>query len=560
MSHVAFLATKRVSVALRSKSIVYIRRFNYLGSVSALLFYAFSVFPSLLPRPWLMQAVISGLAIAIGYGCGVLASTSLRWIVQAEPRPAVKLWAKRVLAYATLPSILLCMMLSHYWQEEVRKLVGMPPTQTRHTIFTTLLTLTIAITLLQLGRGIRRTNKFITTRLDHFLPIRLSMLISVACITVALWWLCSGLLTTFLVTSANNLYRKHNSQTPPGITQPDATTRSGSNDSYIAWNTLGYQGKKFVATGPSTKQLQGFYGTNVQQPIRIYAGVDSARTPTKRAELAVAELKRTHAFERKVLILATPTGTGWLQPEAVDSIEYMYGGNTAIVAQQYSYLPSWISFLVDKDNAREAGVALFDAVYDEWVKLPAANRPKLITYGLSLGSFGGQAPYRSVRDIQRSVDGALFVGTPNSTQLWRDITAGRERGSLQRLPRVEGSKTVHFTDHPAYQLSTDETWKAPRTLYLQHASDPVVWLSADMLLHKPDWLSESYGPDVSKNIRWFPVVTGLQVALDQFVATTAPNGHGHNYANEMVDAWAAVAQPANWNTARSNTLKKTITP
>ena len=29
---------------------------------------------------------------------------------------------------------------------------------------------------------------------------------------------------------------------------------------------------------------------------------------------------------------------------------------------QYSFLPSWLSFLVDKENARQAGQALFEAV------------------------------------------------------------------------------------------------------------------------------------------------------------------------------------------------------
>ena len=45
------------------------------------------------------------------------------------------------------------------------------------------------------------------------------------------------------------------------------------------------------------------------------------------------------------------------------ALEYMTGGDSAIVAIQYSYLPSWISYLVDQSTAGEAGRALFDAVY-----------------------------------------------------------------------------------------------------------------------------------------------------------------------------------------------------
>ena len=56
----------------------------------------------------------------------------------------------------------------------------------------------------------------------------------------------------------------------------------------------------------------------------------------------------------------------------------MTGGDSAIVSIQYSYLPSWISYLVDQKEAREAGRALFDAVYDRWSQLSIDDRPKLI--------------------------------------------------------------------------------------------------------------------------------------------------------------------------------------
>ena len=58
---------------------------------------------------------------------------------------------------------------------------------------------------------------------------------------------------------------------------------------------------------------------------------------------------------------------------AVDPMEYMYNGDTAMVAMQYSYLPSWISFLVDKERAREAGRDLFDAGVRGLVAAAAAS-------------------------------------------------------------------------------------------------------------------------------------------------------------------------------------------
>ena len=145
-------------------------------------------------------------------------------------------------------------------------------------------------------------------------------------------------------------------------------------------------------------------------------GLDSADTAQGRAELAVRELERTGAFDREVLVVAAATGTGWLEPAAVNSVEYLHGGDTAIASIQYSFLPSWISFLVDKERAADAGQALFDAVYDRWSDLPAKQRPKLIAYGLSLGSFAGQAAFASPVDMAARTDGALWLGSPSFSE------------------------------------------------------------------------------------------------------------------------------------------------
>jgi uncharacterized membrane protein len=49
------------------------------------------------------------------------------------------------------------------------------------------------------------------------------------------------------------------------------------------------------------------------------------------------------------------------------------------------------------------------------------------------------------------------------------------------------------------------------------------------------------GPDVSPQLRWYPVVTFLQLMADKFMATAAPIGYGHVYAPaHYVDAWIEV--------------------
>jgi len=252
------------------------------------------------------------------------------------------------------------------------------------------------------------------------------------------------------------------------------------------------------------------------------------------------------------------TGTGWIEPQSADPPEFMYNGDTAEVTIQYSFLPSWISTITDKADASTAGKALFNAVYAAWSQLPASSRPKLIAYGLSLGSFAGQAAFSSAQDLRDRTEGAYFAGTPNFSQPWRTIEDTRDAGSPEWLPIYEKGSTVRFAAAPKYFARPADPWNDLRVLYLQHGSDPVVWWSPHLFLHRPGWLGEPRAPDVSPHTTWFPVVTFLQVTVDQFYGTTVPNGYGHNYGNMSVDAWSAIAPPPGWTAQRAQDLQASI--
>jgi uncharacterized membrane protein len=534
-------------------------RFNYGGLVMATLFFCISTLPSLLPRPSVYQGLISGISLAIGYGFGTSLSAALVWLLEREPKPLHKKYAWLCLAVVAPFLIILSLLLAGRWQDEVRSLVGEPTQRGQEIPVVLFVSLSIGLFLLIVARAIRRLNRFINNQLDRILPRRLSVAIGVTIVALVSFWVVSGLFVDFLISSANSFYSARNSSTPAGINQPTNSHRSGSSASLISWDTLGYQGKKFVAGGPNQSQLAAFSGNAPTEQIRVYVGMDSAKTAGERAQLAVEELKRTGAFDKSILVLATATGTGWLEPHSVDSIEYMYGGDTAIVAQQYSYLPSWISFLVDQQNATEAGQALYDAVYGEWYQMPRETRPKLISYGLSLGSFGGQTPFAGVNDLKYSIDGALFMGTPNETRLWQTITDNRDNGSYEWSPIYQRGRTVRFATTNQDITKSPQSWQYPRLLYVQHASDPVVWFNFDLLFEKPDWLSEPRGNDVSTATRWYPIVTFLQIGVDHFISASVPNGHGHNYSNKIVAAWAAVTNPPDWTPEKTARLQEIIT-
>ncbi len=89
-------------------------------------------------------------------------------------------------------------------------------------------------------------------------------------------------------------------------------------------------------------------------------------------------------------------------------------------------------------------------------------------------------------------------------------------------------------------------WGPLRIAYLQYASDPVTFFDPRSAYRRPEWMGAPRGPDVSPDLRWFPVVTMLQLAADMIAGTT-PRGFGHDYsAAHYIDAWLALTEPEGW--------------
>ena len=533
----------------------WIRRYTFTGTAVGLLFIFFSMTPSLLPRTALFQGLVSGVSGSIGYGLGVFAVWLVRYMRTRNYSPPPPPWAWKVLIPVGVIGMVIMAIRFHVWQDQVRDLMGVAHLKWYDYPEAAILSLVVLFTLVEIGQIIRKLVGFLVGQLDRIVPFRLSATIVVVLLVTLTITLLNGVVVKFTMRTLNNTFNTVNDEISPTIAPPKTRLRSGGPESLVSWESLGHQGRIFVKAGPTNDELSAFNGVPATEPIRAYAGLNSADGMRATAELAARELERTGGLQRAVVAVAFTTGTGWINEAEADALEYMYNGNTAIVSMQYSFLPSWLSFLVDKENARRAGQALFEAVDKLVRQMPEAQRPKLVVFGESLGSFGGEAPFMSLNNVLARTDGALFSGPTFNNTIWTQLTATRDRGSPEWLPIYDDGQNVRFVARPSNLARPDATWGHPRVVYLQHASDPIAWWTPDLLFKSPAWLREKRGYDVLPQTRWIPVVTFLQVSADMAVAVNVPDGHGHHYVADVANGWAEALSPPGWTPDKTAKLR-----
>ncbi len=443
----------------------------------------------------------------------------------------------------------------HVWQDEVRDLNGVPRMGFWDHPLTAVLSIVVLFLFVEIGQLIGKLVRFLVRQLERVAPPRVSAVVVVALLLALSIALLNGVVVRFGMSTLNKTFAAANDETDPRFEAPTSPLRSGGPDSAVTWESLGHQGRVFVSAGPTVDELSEFNGRPAIEPIRAYAGLHSANGIKATAALAAQELQRTGGLDRAVVAVATTTGTGWINEAEASALEYMYNGDTAIVSMQYSFLPSWLSFLVDKENARQAGQALFEAVDALIREMPEAQRPRLVVFGESLGSFGGEAPFLALNNLIARTDGALFSGPTFNNTIWTQLTRDRDPGSPEWLPIYDKGENVRFAARSDNLDRPNDPWGYPRVVYLQHASDPIAWWNPDLLFAEPDWLREPRGYDVSGRMQWIPIVTFLQVSADMAVAVDVPDGHGHVYVKDVANAWAAILQPPGWTPAKTEKLR-----
>ncbi len=541
-------------------------RLDFVGVAFGALFFCLSLTPSLLPRDWLFAGIVGGINAAIGYGLGVVVGTLLhRFMLRGRtwwpPDLWVLGWLKAGTVGGAIAASALMVVPAAAWQRQVSALMGVEGPETPGYYRALAVAVLVGGVLVAVSRVVLDTIRALARILIRrwYVNDEVALFIGTAVVVVLILTLFNGVLFRGFVAGASRTFQPQNSTTRAGIQQPMAPERSGSPASFANWDSLGYQGRNFVATGPDADELTRVNGAPAREPIRVYAGLQTADTDAARMSVLMSELDRTQAFDREVLVIVPTTGTGWVNPVAARALELMYNGDTATVALQYSYLPSWISFVGDTEKSANSGRLLINAVHARWERLPPDRRPKLLLYGESLGSLAGQSAFDYLPDISRmGFDSVLWVGPPNASPLWRALIARRDPRTTEVSPRYDNGRTVRFSQGGStaeIERDTAAPWAGSRVLYLQHPSDPIVWWSPRLLFHRPDWLIEPPGQDRSPAMRWYPFVTFSQVGVDIFKAADVPGGHGHNYGHYVLDGWVAVAPPDGWTPADTERIR-----
>lgn len=517
-------------------------------------FFAASMTPSLIPRGATEQGILGGVVIAIGYLLGQ--TLSLIW--QAADLPRLQGQIGRLfdllLALCVVALTGWILVYSLEWQNELRQKMSMAPVEGRHFLQLTGLTTLTFLILYGLGALIAALFHWVRGKFYRVMPPRRANVLGVLTVAAILIVVTRDGIFDQVVASLDRSYETAQELFDVAPPLPPYPYQSGSTASLIDWAAMGQPGRDFVLSGPDANAISAFTNQPAMEPLRIYVGRANGETPRERAELALAELIRVNAFAREVLIVTSPTGTGWMDPGSHDPVEYMHNGNIATVSVQYSYLQSPLALILETRTGLDQATALLEVVHDYWSGLPKDSRPRLYAHGLSLGAWSSMYATNLFRLLDDPINGAFWAGPPFPSRFWQSIQEARNADSPWVLPQVGRGSLVRYANHVHDASDAPKEWGQMRIAFLQYSSDPIVFYEPRSLWRAPPWMNDAPAEDVSRHLVFIPVVTQFQLALDMALSFGAPPGHGHAYyARDYISPWAEVTAPDGWT--REDTVR-----
>lgn len=536
------------------------------GVTIGALTYSAALTPSLLPRPLTFLLLLTAISALVGYAVGTTAWWALRKI------PALGRWQPpRVLRFG-IPALVWLVAFGFTpvavtWQGDQQTALDMPATLPG-TVTLIVMTVLISAVLLLVARLVRVGTNGLAGLIARIPPVRrwvsghqprrihrslalVRAVVAIAIIGLGVIGLRLGMAA--LVAS----YDTVNADTS-GQQATNLGLNSGSPDSQAPWDTLGREGRFYVSNTMTPATIGEITGRPAETPTRVYVGMQQGDSPQARTDLALKELDRVGAWDRPYLAIYAVTGTGWVNPVGINSIEAVTGGAVTTVAVQYSAVPSWIGFVLDPQTSQDQNRNTVNAIVAAWSSKPADSRPELLLFGESLGSFGSQSAWDAsdtASEVARDIPKIMWIGPPAESVLWSTWQADRTSGPAW-APVIENGDIAKVFISPS-ELNTAAPADGPAITFVAHPNDPVVYWSPDLLLSKPDWLVPPLGPGVAPEMQWYPVITYLQVGMD-LISGGEPPEVGHNYTANIGPAVALTINPEGWTTDNTARLQQAL--
>ncbi|HEY0235022.1 MAG TPA: alpha/beta-hydrolase N-terminal domain-containing protein, partial [Afipia sp.] len=271
------------------------------------LFFVASLTPTLIPRTYVTQGVLSGACFAAGYGIGVLCRKLYVYLELPLASAPVARIANIIAGALCVAGAIWCLWQTTYWQNSIRLLMGMEPLTSANPYKISAIAAVTFFILLKLGVFFEFVHRFVSEKIGRVVPRRISNAVGIAVAVVLFWTIANGVIFRFALHVLDNSFQQRDALFEPEREKPVSASKTGSVASLLRWDELGRTGRAFIAGGPSAADISAFTKKDAMEPIRVYVGLRAADTPEARARLALEEMKRVKAFERSVLVVITPT-------------------------------------------------------------------------------------------------------------------------------------------------------------------------------------------------------------------------------------------------------------